>query len=117
MASLWPEPWRAMCSSASSSESTTRTAIDEAEELGGVVGLGGLGQPGAGVAEQVEAGAVHAQLDALRRAGARPPGAGTTGAASRCTRSVSAALQTPGRCTLALTAIFSAMSRSAPAST
>ena len=39
------------------------------------------------------------------------------GATDRCTRSVSAALQTPGRCTLALTMILTAMSRSHRAST
>ena len=39
------------------------------------------------------------------------------GATSRCTSSVSAALQTPGRCVFALTAIASAFSRSAGRST
>ena len=104
-----------MWSRASSRESTTLTAIVRLRNSVAVVGLGGLGEALRVVAEQVEAGPVHAHVDVERRRAVTR--GSTTGAASRCTSSVSAALQTPGRCTLALTTIFTAMSGSAPAST
>ena len=62
-------------------------------------------------------GRVAAELDSLAHQGLRPPWAGKTGAIARWTSSVSAALQTPGRWTLALTMILTAMSRSQRAST
>ena len=63
IASEWPEPWSAMWSIASSSESTTFTASDQRQVLGVPVLVGGLAV--AVLAGERAGAAVEAQLDAL----------------------------------------------------
>ena len=112
IASLWPEPSRLMIAIASSSDPTTRTArirsrnsVLKSSGPRRRVGHAGRGQDGRarGVAAQL-----HAPLCQ------RGPTAGRSRAAAAAwTSSCSAALQTPGRCVLALTRISSAMRASA----
>ena len=112
MASVWPEPWRVMWAMASSSESTTRDGQDLVEVFG--VPVGGL--RGLHGRDESRGGGVAAELDPSRKSASAAWG-GTAAAIAWCTSSVSAALQTPGRWTLALTMILTAISRSQRAST
>jgi len=106
IASEWPLPWRAMCSIASSTESTRPTAQRHGEILGRPVLLAGRlddREPHrACVGRHQGAGGSSARTSTpAHRARAR---CGGTNRAATCSwiNSVSAALQTPGRCVFAL---------------
>ena len=103
---------------ASSSESTTPTAIVSDEELARPVLVGRVDERGAelGARERPRAG-VDAQFHGLAPAAPRSTRGRNSAATPEWTSSDSAALHTPGRCVLAFTAIATASSRSAVAST
>src|SRR3989475_686665 len=112
IASARPVPWRWMCVIAASRSSTTRTArirsrysVSQSASVAGRVD---------GTSARVR-GQPRTSTPASARRAAR---AGRSrGAISRCTRRVSRALQTPGRCAFAFTTIWAAIAGSAAAQT
>jgi len=110
--SEWPVVWARMCSTASSSDATTR----QARSSDRYSPSNSSGPAGTTASENAHTSGVPwtvtpASASAASARGRKLP------AMSACTSSVSQALQTLGRCTLALSRIASAISSSADAST
>ena len=113
IASEWPEPYCVDVVDRLLDGVDDPHGQDQREELLGPVGLASPQRP-------TDRSRARARRRAARRpARAAPPAraAGTSAATAECTSSVSAALHMPGRWTLALTMIRSAIARSAVAST
>ena len=110
IASLCPLPHRAMCSSAAGRSSTTRTAMSiDRYSVAQSSSVAGTTASCAACAEESPCSVTPASASADSRRGRN----GT----SRCTSSVSAALQTLTRWVLELSTIASAIAGSAEAST
>ena len=109
----WPEPKRAMWSIASSTESTTFTAIFSARNS--VAKSSSVATRDAIGTEDLASGVVADELDAVQSLGATRFRNGA--AIERCTSNVSIALHTDGRCNFAFRTISDAFGRFAVAST